>query len=147
MLCLASIQAKSNTASGMPLCLRRNGIGSRSSGKERDAETGLDYFGARYMSSAQGRFIVPDPSSGGINQSDPQSWNKYGYVRNRPTRFVDSNGYWPTEVHVQLTSVALNGYVSPGQLQILINQQYDMDKNHSEKRAASGIFPALHRIC
>ena len=25
-------------------------------GKERDAETGLDYFGARYMSAAQGRF-------------------------------------------------------------------------------------------
>jgi len=23
--------------------------------KERDTETGLDYFGARYMSSAQGR--------------------------------------------------------------------------------------------
>jgi RHS repeat-associated protein len=31
------------------------------SGKERDAETGLDYFGARYMSSAQGRFTSPDP--------------------------------------------------------------------------------------
>src|SRR6202171_602822 len=29
-------------------------------GKERDAETGLDYFGARYMSSAQGRFAGPD---------------------------------------------------------------------------------------
>ena len=25
-------------------------------GKERDAETGLDYFGARYVSGAQGRF-------------------------------------------------------------------------------------------
>jgi hypothetical protein len=29
-------------------------------GKERDAESGLDYFGARYMSSAQGRFTTPD---------------------------------------------------------------------------------------
>ncbi|MEO8660108.1 MAG: RHS repeat-associated core domain-containing protein, partial [Bryobacteraceae bacterium] len=30
-------------------------------GKERDAETGLDYFGARYFSGAQGRFTTPDP--------------------------------------------------------------------------------------
>lgn len=29
-------------------------------GKERDAETGLDYFQTRYMSSAQGRFTSPD---------------------------------------------------------------------------------------
>jgi hypothetical protein len=48
-LCLASMEAKSNTASGMRACLRRNGIGSRSSGKERD-ETGFDYFLARYYS-------------------------------------------------------------------------------------------------
>jgi len=32
-----------------------------SPGKERDAETGLDYFGARYYSAAQGRFVSPDP--------------------------------------------------------------------------------------
>src|SRR5208283_5409976 len=29
-------------------------------GKERDAETGLDYFGARYLSSAQGRWTSAD---------------------------------------------------------------------------------------
>lgn len=34
-------------------------------GKERDAETGLDYFGARYMSSVQGRFTSPDDFVGG----------------------------------------------------------------------------------
>ena len=30
-------------------------------GKERDTETGLDYFTARYLSGAQGRFMSPDP--------------------------------------------------------------------------------------
>jgi len=30
-------------------------------GKERDQETGLDYFGARYYGSALGRFTSPDP--------------------------------------------------------------------------------------
>jgi RHS repeat-associated protein len=37
------------------------GVSQRFTGKERDAETGLDYFGARYMASAQGRFTSPDP--------------------------------------------------------------------------------------
>src|SRR5216684_3317507 len=35
-------------------------VGQKFTGKERDAETGLDFFGARYMSSAQGRFMSAD---------------------------------------------------------------------------------------
>jgi RHS repeat-associated protein len=31
-------------------------------GKERDAESGNDYFGARYYASSMGRFSSPDPS-------------------------------------------------------------------------------------
>jgi RHS repeat-associated protein len=61
-------------------------------GKERDAETGLDYFGARYMSAAQGRFTSPDAPFADQNPLDPQSWNLYGYVRNSPLRYVDSDG-------------------------------------------------------
>jgi len=38
------MKAKSNTASGMPLCLWQEGIGSRSSGKERDAEMSMSIF-------------------------------------------------------------------------------------------------------
>jgi RHS repeat-associated protein len=38
-------------------------VNQKFTGKERDTETGLDYFGARYMSSAQGRFTSPDPSN------------------------------------------------------------------------------------
>ena len=46
-------------------------------GKERDAESGLDNFGARYNSSSMGRFMSPDPEniSSILNQDDPQSWN------------------------------------------------------------------------
>jgi RHS repeat-associated protein len=78
-LCLGSLEAKSNTASEMPLRLRPNGIRSRSSGKERDAETGLHYFGARYFSGAQGRFTGPDVAGPRLN--DLQSFNKYAYTR------------------------------------------------------------------
>jgi len=35
-------------------------------GKERDSESGLDYFGARYDASSMGRFMTPDPISGRV---------------------------------------------------------------------------------
>jgi RHS repeat-associated protein len=67
-------------------------------GKERDTETGLDYFVARYYSNGLGRFITPDWADGPATApyaelSDPQSLNLYAYVRNRPTTLVDPNGH------------------------------------------------------
>src|SRR6266849_1532546 len=63
--------------------------------KERDNETGLDYFLARYYSSTQGRFTSPDEFTGGPHEifeavldptpllyaepAEPQSLNKYNY--------------------------------------------------------------------
>jgi len=64
----------------------------RFTGKERDTETGLDYFGARYLSAAEGRFTSPDRPLVDQNPADPQSWNLYTYVRNNPLRFVDPTG-------------------------------------------------------
>jgi RHS repeat-associated protein len=63
---------------------------SRSSGKERDAETGLDYFGARCNASTMGRFMSPDPVAGQV--ANPQSLNLYSYVRNNPIKFIDPTG-------------------------------------------------------
>ncbi len=99
--------------------------------KERDTETNLDYFGARYYASSMGRFMTPDPSPAGIAPADPQSWNLYSYVRNRPTRSVDVGGYWATDVHAQIVTFALQGYVSAGELAALRNEQYVMDKDQS----------------
>lgn len=61
-------------------------------GKERDVETGLDYFGARYFSGAQGRFTSPDEPLLDQHPEDPQSWNLYTYARNNPLRYVDPTG-------------------------------------------------------
>ena len=63
-------------------------------GKERDTETGLDNFGARYFGNAFGRFLSPDPDqvSGFENKEDPQSWSGYAYARNNPLKYVDSDG-------------------------------------------------------
>jgi hypothetical protein len=52
----------------------------------------LDYFGARYLSAAQGRFTSPDPLLESGRIYDPQTWNRYTYVRNNPLRFIDPTG-------------------------------------------------------
>jgi RHS repeat-associated protein len=63
------------------------------SGKERDAESGNDYFGARYYSSAMGRFMSPDPKIFSKQRMlDPQQWNMYSYVRNNPLVAIDPDG-------------------------------------------------------
>jgi RHS repeat-associated protein len=64
-------------------------------GKERDSESGLDNFGARYNASIFGRFMTPDPIHILAQKiADPQQWNMYAYVRNNPLRFVDPKGKW-----------------------------------------------------
>ena len=49
--------------------------------QERDNETGLDYFGARYYGSTQGRFSSVDPGNAGANRANPQTWNGYSYAK------------------------------------------------------------------
>ncbi|MEG9436743.1 hypothetical protein JAO29_11280 [Edaphobacter sp. HDX4] len=55
-----------------------------SHGKERDAESGLDYFGARSYVSTIGLFMSTDEPfySGQLN--NPQDLNLYSYVHNNP---------------------------------------------------------------
>jgi RHS repeat-associated protein len=66
------------------------GLLQKFTGKERDTETGLDYFGARYFSGAQGRFTSPDPIAGLL--ANPQSLNRYTYALNNPLKFIDPTG-------------------------------------------------------
>jgi len=70
----------------------------RSTGKERDAESGNDYFGARYYASSMGRFTTPDWSAKEdpvpyAQLDDPQSLNLYSYVRNNPLSRTDPDGH------------------------------------------------------
>ena len=89
-------------------------------GKERDAESGNDYFEARYYSSAVGRFMSPDWSAQEepvpyAQLDDPQSLNLYAYVRNNPLTRVDADGHWPAWVAEATT------YVEDG-LEELVNK-------------------------
>jgi RHS repeat-associated protein len=60
-------------------------------GKERDTETGLDYFGARHHASALGRLMSLDPMKD-LDLFDPQKLNRYAYGRNNPLSYVDVGG-------------------------------------------------------
>ena len=75
-------------------------------GKEKDEETGLHYFGARYMEEEPGRFVSPDPiravdpQTGAPNEDillNPQRGNLYAYGLNNPYRYVDPDGMRPKQ--------------------------------------------------
>ena len=74
------------------------------SGKERDAESQLDYFGARYYDRNLYRFISPDPKLVlQAAQAIPQLWNLYAYCSNNPTNYIDPSGRWGVRVHYYWT--------------------------------------------
>jgi RHS repeat-associated protein len=80
-------------------------VPSHFTGKERDTESGNDYFGARYYASSMGRFISPDPVVITPERLlDPQQLNQYAYVRNSPLTLVD-----PTGKILQLSGVTSAG--------------------------------------
>lgn len=87
-------------------------VNQKFTGKERDTETGLDFFGARYLSGAQGRWTTPDR----MNVTDdklvvPSTLNKYVYAANNPLRFVDLDGRDVTVLVKLLGSGSTFGHV------------------------------------
>ncbi|MCE3006581.1 MAG: RHS repeat-associated core domain-containing protein [Acidobacteriota bacterium] len=126
-------------------------IGPRFTGKERDGETGLDYFGARYLSGAQGRFTSPDKPFADQDPYDPQSWNLYSYVRNSPLKFVDETGreivYADRRLQIisdarrqQSTSYNSNlqGFEGPGSRTLTI--RYGPTPNDPDGSPTNGLF-------
>jgi RHS repeat-associated protein len=61
-------------------------------GQNSDTAGGLYDFLAREYST-QGRWPSPDPAGlAAVSPGDPQSWNRYGYVRNSPSELTDPLG-------------------------------------------------------
>jgi RHS repeat-associated protein len=92
-------------------------------GKERDAESGLDYFGARYNSSSMGRFMSPDPLGGHLE--NPQSLNKYAYALNNPLTNTDPTGldsYLQCQTASSTCASQTVGYDSKGNAQTALVQ-------------------------
>ena len=74
-------------------------------GKERDAQTGFDYFGGRYYADRTGRFTTVDPVLDvAAAVTRPQRWNRYAYVSDNPMARVDPSGRYDVDVHLYLTT-------------------------------------------
>ena len=90
-------------------------------GKERDTESGLDYFGARYYASNAGRWMLPDWSSVPeavpyANLNLPATLNLYTYVGNNPITGRDVDGHQDgnkSNAHTG-TSITVSGNCGPG---------------------------------
>jgi RHS repeat-associated protein len=125
------VAANTLIAPGIAGCLCDFGGRARCTGHERDLETGLDYFGARYYSGAVGRFVSADEFPGGAvdpvtgaqvgapgplpyaDITNPQSLNKYAYVMNNPLRYTDPDGHcvWDLCVGEGVAAYALGAVV------------------------------------
>ena len=107
--------SNSTTALGLRGQAELNRVGSCSTGKERDTESGNDYFEARYYSSAMGRFLSPDPVKITTTRMlDPQGLNLYSYTRNRPLIAIDRDGNMTIVVVISNRTSDLNLYSDQG---------------------------------
>lgn len=86
-----------------------DGVRDQFTGQQRDGETGLDYFNARYYASTQGRFTSADPLLASGNAHRPQTWNRYAYVSNNPLKMVDPTGMSQQHPCAELSSANLTG--------------------------------------
>jgi RHS repeat-associated protein len=85
-------------------------------GQERDAESGLDNFGARFDATSMGRFMSPDWSDSPepvpyADLTNPQSFNLYTYGQNNPINSVD-DGHGPCDAGDSFVNAF--GNVTPG---------------------------------
>ncbi len=99
---LASSRTPDTSTPPPDACLFSSAFGRRSisTGKERDTESGNDYFDARYFGSSMGRFLSTDYDDGwgptavpSADFENPQTMNLYSYVLNNPLTGTDPDGH------------------------------------------------------
>ncbi len=116
---------------------------SRNTGKERDTESGNDYFGARYYNSNTGRFLSPDWSAKEdpvpyASLANPQTLNLYAYVGNNPLDRVDVDGHF-TGDH------AFSDYFATD-FKAAMNQAYQMDVAAASAQRAEHNLPRVRVV-
>ena len=78
-------------------------------GKQRDIECGLDYFGVRFYANKSCRWISPDEPFADNHITTPQSWNLFSYVRDNPINLFDNDGYKVLPPVVKVTRFDISG--------------------------------------
>ena len=114
-------------------------------GKILDAETGLNYFGARYYNAAIGRWISPDPTV--PHPENLQSLNRYSYVLNRPLTLVDPDGYAEQQASQATAANRQNGSPTGGFNVVAQVNRYGIGKTLDKvKGRGKGGFSAWHGV-
>jgi RHS repeat-associated protein len=141
-----------------------DGVTRLFTGQERDLETGLDYFEARYYLPAQSRFMSPDEFTGGpvdlLDFADvaaqnptfygdilnPQSLNKYAYCYNNPLRYVDPDGHGPLDKvlsvagdFVQGVGKGVGASMSFGLIPVLTPKEPDSPADRAGQMVGTGL--------
>ena len=109
-------------------------------GKERDTESGNDYFGARYYASTMGRFLSPDWSAKEepvpyAKLDNPQTLNLYQYMRNNPLGGVDADGHdalWVTDKQTGQVTLVIpvhftGSSATPENVTAIVNRDNSLD--------------------
>jgi RHS repeat-associated protein len=118
-------------------------------GKERDTESGLDNFSARFHGSSIGRLMSPDPLQPTRSHplvfqqflADPQNWNKYAYSLNSPAKDTDQGGYFTSDDHER---IQMNAMLASGYSQLAAHAAAKADRRMDNPlNMASGV-PILH---
>jgi RHS repeat-associated protein len=111
-----------------------NDVRQKFTQKERDNETGLDFFEARYYANVQGRFTSTDPVYIEMGRlSDPQQLNLYPYTRNNPLKFVDPSG-----LDIEVTGTEQEAYRKRLQQDVSFTVQLNSKTNKVEIVGANG---------
>ncbi|HEX6649014.1 MAG TPA: RHS repeat-associated core domain-containing protein [Pyrinomonadaceae bacterium] len=111
-----------------------DGVRQQFTSKERDTETGLDYFGARYYGSTQARFTSADPLYIEMGRlGDPQQFNLYAYTRNNPLKFID-----PLGLDIEVTGTEQEAYRKRLQQNVSFQTQINSKTNKVEIVDATG---------
>ena len=107
-------------------------------GKERDTESGNDYFGARYYGSSMGRMLSPDPS--GLAYADPtnpQSLNLYSYAYDNPLVNIDPTG-------LSACDGSSDDEESCNEEQSQTSEQFAMQEQGEQRQAAADKIRLIH---
>ena len=109
-------------------------------GKERDYEIGLDYFGARYYNSEIGRWLAVDPHASKGPQFSP-----YAYTFNNPILLVDPTGKWPTWIHNKIIDRALGTAFSTSELKVFQKASDYTDTKPGAQTSESSYLHAMSK--